>query len=112
MPAKFCLDCGELTRDGSRCADCQQERTARINARPKGNTTARGLGWMHQKRTRELLKQPGLVCVRCGLPGTPDDPLTGGHTVDRSRGGVDSPLRPEHRSCGSRAGAQLRRSKQ
>lgn len=109
MPAKFCLGCRTLTRNGSRCEACQADVDARANARPKGNTTARGLGWEHQRKARALLRQPDLVCVRCGRPGTADDPLTAGHSEDRSRGGRDSALQPEHRSCGSRAGAELRR---
>lgn len=116
MPSKFCLGCKELFKvvpggSASRCPACQAGLEARMNARPKGNTTQRGLGWAHQRKAKALLSQPGLLCVRCGLPGTEQDPLTAGHSEDRSRGGADSPLQPEHRSCGSRAGAQLRQQK-
>jgi len=109
MPAKFCLDCGELTRDGSRCTDCQQERTARINARPKGNTTQRGLGAAHRARAKAVL-EAAQVCAICGQPPSKADPLTADHTIPRSQGGGDSPLRAAHRSCNSRAGGQLSRS--
>ena len=115
MPKKFCLGCRVLftptTESPSRCETCQAGLVARMNARPKANTTARGLGAAHQRKAKQLLSQPGLVCVRCGLPGSEQDPLTAGHSEDRSRGGVDSALQPEHRSCGSKAGAQLRRGK-
>jgi len=109
MPAKFCLDCGELTRDGSRCTDCQQERTARINARPKANTTQRGLGAAHRARAKAVL-EAAQVCAICGRPPTKADPLTADHTTPRSQGGGESPLRAAHRSCNSRAGGQLSRS--
>ena len=103
MPAKFCLDCGELTRDGSRCADCQQERTARINARPKPNTTARGLGHAHRIRAKAVV-QAAQACQRCGHPGTPDNPLTAHHTVARAKGGTDSPMVALCRRCNSQIG--------
>jgi 5-methylcytosine-specific restriction endonuclease McrA len=109
VPSKFCLGCKALTTNGSRCEACQAKAEARSNARPKANTTARGLGWAHQRKAKILLSQPGLVCVRCGRPGTPGDPLTAGHSQARSQGGADSALQPEHRSCGSRDGAQLGR---
>lgn len=111
MPARFCLDCGVLQRTGgSRCAACQEALRLRQNARPKGNTTQRGLGADHRRRARELdLANPATVCARCGLPGTAEDPLTAGHVIARSQGGGDGPLQPEHRSCNSRAGAELRR---
>lgn len=107
MPAKFCLDCRELTTNGSRCEDCQQERTARINARPKPNTTKRGLGQAHRARALAVVAA-AQVCGMCGRPPTKDDPLTADHTVPRSQGGGDSPLRAAHRSCNSRAGGSLR----
>lgn len=106
MPAKFCLDCGELTRDGSRCADCQQERVARINSRRKRNTTARGLGHAHRVRAKAVV-DAAQVCAICGRPPTPDDPLTADHIIPRSKGGTDGPLRAAHRSCNSRRGARL-----
>jgi 5-methylcytosine-specific restriction endonuclease McrA len=110
MPAKFCLDCGELTRNGSRCEDCDTERTARRNARPKANTTQRGLGHAHRARAKAVLAA-AQVCEMCGMPPTTADPLTADHTIPRSRGGGDSPLRAVHRSCNSRAGAQLQHDK-
>jgi 5-methylcytosine-specific restriction endonuclease McrA len=114
MPAKFCLDCGELFTptpdESSRCGDCGAERTMRINARPKRNTTQRGLGAAHRARAQAVLAT-AQVCAICGRPPTKQDPLTADHTIPRSQGGGDSPLRAAHRSCNSRAGAQLPRSK-
>lgn len=106
MPAKFCLDCRELTTDGSRCRDCAEQRTMQRNARPKRNTTQRGLGQAHRVRAKAVLAA-AQVCEMCGQPPTKEDPLTADHTIPRSQGGVDSPLRAVHRSCNSRSGGQL-----
>lgn len=115
MPAKFCLDCGELftptPEESSRCGDCGETRRLQRNARPKDNTTMRGLGQAHRVRARAVVAA-AQVCAMCGRPPTKADPLTADHTIPRSQGGADSPLRAVHRSCNSRAGGRLPRSKQ
>lgn len=112
MPKRFCLDCKVLfsaSTGRSRCPSCQSALEARMNARPKvRSTTARGLGWAHQKRKRAEVSQD-MACWLCGLPGTEQDPITADHEVPRAQGGQDSPLRPAHRSCNSRRGAQQKR---
>lgn len=113
MPKRFCLDCKALfaaSTGRSRCPTCQAALESRMNARPKGNTTRRGLGWKHQQRVKQEIT-PDMVCHLCGQPGTADDPITADHTVPRSQGGADSPLRPAHRSCNSRRGAQQGRNR-
>lgn len=108
MPKRFCLDCRRLfdaTTGDSRCPTHQAALEARMNRRPKGNTTQRGLGWKHQQRAKQEISQD-MTCWRCGQPATESDPITADHSIPRSQGGVDSPLRPAHRSCNSRAGAQ------
>ena len=63
-----------------------------------GRTTARGYGTAHQRRRRQLarrVKAGDVVCWRCQLPISPDEPWDLGHDdKDRSitRG-------PEHRRC-------------
>jgi 5-methylcytosine-specific restriction endonuclease McrA len=112
MPKRFCLDCKQLfaaSTGRSRCPTCQAALEARMAARPKTrSTTARGLGWSHQKRKRAQISAD-MACWICGQPGSDDDPITADHTVPRAQGGADSPLRPAHRSCNSRRGAQQRR---
>ncbi|MDH6111932.1 5-methylcytosine-specific restriction endonuclease McrA [Kitasatospora sp. MAP12-15] len=110
MPKRFCLDCKVLfdARTGrSRCPTCQAALEARMNARPKANTTRRGLGWAHQQRRRAEVSAD-MRCWICGQPGSEGDPITADHEVPRAQGGGDSPLRPAHRSCNSRRGAQQR----
>lgn len=103
MPAKFCLGCGELTRNGSRCEDCQQERDARINARPKGNTTQRGLGYAHRVKAKAVVVA-AQVCTRCQQPPSPSNPLTAHHTTARAKGGGESPMVALCRRCNSAIG--------
>jgi len=111
MPKRFCLDCKQLfdaASGKSRCPTCQAALDARMNARPKGNTTTRGLGWAHQQRAaREI--DPAASCWICGTPATESDPITADHETPRAQGGRDSPLLPAHRSCNARRGAQQRR---
>ncbi|MBA2614314.1 MAG: HNH endonuclease [Actinobacteria bacterium] len=93
-----CLDCGELTRSGSRCSRCEAKRDAR-----RGTTTERGYGSDHQKRAKATIRsQPW--CSICGHPGSPSNPLTADHVVPVSRGGRGGPLRVACRSCNSRRG--------
>jgi 5-methylcytosine-specific restriction endonuclease McrA len=97
MPRRECLDCNTLTTYGSRCEPC---------ARARNNTTARGLGWTHQRAAATVLADAA-VCAMCGLVPTPDDPLTAGHIVSRANGGTNdlSNYQAEHRSCNSAKGA-------
>ena len=111
MPKRFCLECKQLfaaDTGKSRCPPCQAALESRMNARPKGNTTQRGLGWAHQQRVRQEI-DPAASCWICGQPGTESDPITADHQTPRAQGGRDSPLLPAHRSCNARRGAQQRR---
>jgi 5-methylcytosine-specific restriction endonuclease McrA len=112
MPKRFCLNCKALfpaDTGKSRCPPCQAALESRMNARPKGNTTERGLGWAHQQRARQEISQD-MTCWQCGQPATESDPITADHQTPRAQGGGDSPLLPAHRSCNSRRGAQQRRT--
>lgn len=111
MPKRFCLDCRYLfdaATGKSRCPTCQTALDARMNSRPKANTTARGLGWDHQQRARQEINQD-MACWMCGECATESDPITADHEIPRAQGGHDSPLLPAHRSCNARRGAQQRR---
>lgn len=110
MPMKFCIEptCKQLFKvepggSTSRCEDCQAGLDARMSARPKGNTTQRGLGYAHRVRARAVVAA-AQVCSRCGQPPTPANPLTGHHTTARARGGQDSPMVALCRSCNSSVG--------
>lgn len=64
-------------------------------------------GYHEYLRNREQVLAEEKVCWICGLPGTPDDPLTADHVIPRVRGGTHarSNLRAGHRSCNSAKGA-------
>jgi HNH endonuclease len=103
MPMKFCLDCGQLTDNGSRCVNCEPKFRRRQSA-SKGTTKSRGLGGTHRRRAEKIV-QGVAVCPRCGRPPTPDNPMTAHHTVARAKGGDhDTPLVPLCRQCNSEIG--------
>lgn len=103
MPKKFCLGCGQLTENGSRCTTCEAERIAVRNSKPK-YSQARGLGSRHRARAKAVA-QAAQVCPRCGQEPTKDNPMTGHHTVPRAKGGDDStPMVALCRRCNSQVG--------
>ena len=98
MPAKKpCLDCGALS-SGTRCPTHTKAR-ARARDRRRGTRQQRGLGAEYDQ-ARAILLANATVCAVCGLPGTPDDPLTAGHIQARQDGGPATltNLRAEHAS--------------
>lgn len=108
MPLKPCLDCRRLSQ-GSRCPEhAAAHEAARYRRRP--STTARGLGWDHQRQVRDLKRALGPLdaCPRCGQPITPDNPITGEHGVPRAHGGTEV-TELVCRRCNSKAGAGIRR---
>ncbi len=81
MPKRFCLDCKQLfdaTTGKSRCSVHQAALEARMNARPKPNTTKRGLGWQHQKRAKQEITQDMVAggAVAQGIRPTPSPQTT------------------------------------
>ncbi len=73
-----CLDCGTLTRSGSRCDPCHAKR--------RGTTSQRGYGAAHQRRRERVIAAQPWWSV-CGHTGSPENPLTGDHVVPVSKGG-------------------------
>ena len=103
MPKRFCLDCTQLTDNGSRCKPCQARLMRNVNAK-RGTTKQRGLGGTHRRAAEKIVKA-AKYCAICGNEPTESDPLTADHVIPRSRGGSeDSPLIAVHRSCNSRRG--------
>jgi 5-methylcytosine-specific restriction protein A len=68
MTARACLDCGEPSRAGSRCPDCDRGHR---------------LGWAWSAR-RDVWLAYHPECASCGVPATEVD-----HLVARFRGGQD-----------------------
>lgn len=82
-PARPCLDCGRLTRAGSRCEGCRRT-TVRRRSWAQGSATAQGYGYAWRQVTRRVLDRDGHVCRYCG--GSAD---TVDHVVPKARGGSD-----------------------
>ncbi len=95
-PPRRCSNCRNLYDGKTRyCRPCMR---AQDRARP--TAAQRGLGYDHQKAAAGVLAT-ATVCAVCGGPPTKDDPLTGGHIVDRQLGGTNDPsnYQAEHESC-------------
>ncbi|MFE9642372.1 HNH endonuclease [Nocardiopsis alba] len=96
MARRPCLDCGRLTRRGSRCAPCGAAvQSARDQQR--GSSAARGLGYRH-RQLRDIVLADSPTCHWCPEPATTAD-----HLVPRALGGLTTldNYVPSCRSCNS-----------
>jgi hypothetical protein len=94
---KPCLDCGKLTRNGTRCEYHQGLIDAKTNQRKAERTHYRG---DYPKRAKAI-RDTATNCWLCGEGYRPNDPWTADHVYPSM---PDSPLMPAHRSCNSRRG--------
>jgi hypothetical protein len=92
--ARPCLDCGTLTRTGSRCERHQAIVNANIDARKAQRTHYSGSYRSKAKQVRDN----AVVCWLCGDGARVNDPWTADHYIPRD---PTSPLLPAHRSCNS-----------
>lgn len=92
---KPCLNCGELTPKGSRCAICQR-RYDQAHPRPP----RKHYGGDYKRRAKEI-RDTAQYCWLCGLSAKANDPWTADHII---AGDPNSPLAAAHRSCNSRRG--------
>ncbi|WP_026118987.1 HNH endonuclease [Nocardiopsis ganjiahuensis] len=76
-----CLECGVLTRRGSRCGRCEAARQ-QLRDQQRGSSAARGLGYQHRK-LRDIVLADSPPCHWCPAPATTAD-----HLVPRSLGGL------------------------
>jgi 5-methylcytosine-specific restriction endonuclease McrA len=77
------------------------------SAKPKLNSTQRGLGTDHQRRRKALLPAAiGKRCPFCGLPMLIGQKLELDHSIPRALGGRHGD-RMAHAVCNRRAGARL-----
>lgn len=98
-----CLDCDELTRNGTRCEDCARERNRVRDAR-RGKTSTR-YGKEYQRNRKVLLEGGPYPCALqyWGCTGVGD---TADHIVPKSSGGTDDleNLQPACKNCNSAKG--------
>lgn len=89
-PQRRCLDCGRLTRLGSRCESCRRAAKRYRNA--------------DRARARRIVADSP-VCARCGAT----DDLTADHVVELADGGRhDGDRVTLCRSCNSKKGNRAR----
>lgn len=104
-PARPCLDCGKLTRNGSRCeAHAQIKQQQRERAR--GTKVQRGYGPGWSRLSAATIKaQP--YCSICLTEGSAANPLTADHILAVRDGGTSTTgnLRTLCRRCNSAKGS-------
>lgn len=108
MPLRPCLGCGRLTRNGSRCPDCERRQLAPKRRRQKAvRAAAVRAGDRIDKLT--VYDRHGGRCGICGRP-LPRDARAFelDHVVPLSLGGkhVYANVRPAHPLCNQRRGAR------
>lgn len=101
MPPRACIICGQRAVAGrSRCSR-------------HGRSTPRGPSGYDAEHRRLAQKtvRAATVCVTCGNPPTPANPLEGGHIVSRKHGGqnVEANYHAQCRACNRADGARLAR---
>lgn len=96
-----CLDCGKLSRNGSRCDAHQKVKKKQWDAPKAARKRATGqYGGDYRKRAR-LIRETAVYCWLCGGEPRTDDPMQADHVIP---GDPMSPLAPAHRSCNAARG--------
>lgn len=96
-----CLDCGKLSRNGSRCevhAAVRAKKEDEVKAARKRLT---GQYSGDYRRRAKAVRESAQYCWLCGGGPKDDDPFQADHVIP---GNPDSPLAPAHRSCNAARG--------
>jgi hypothetical protein len=94
---KPCLDCGELTRLGSRCEKHQAIIDSKVNARKAQRT----LYDSSYKKQAKLIKEFATHCWLCNEPFTDRSEIQADHVLAGVKG---STLMPAHARCNASRG--------
>jgi hypothetical protein len=92
-----CLDCGLLTRTGSRCEKHQAIIEAKVNAKKALRTHYSG----DYKTRAKAVRDSAVACWLCGEVFTDRTQIQADHV---EAGNPDSVLLPAHASCNARRG--------
>lgn len=96
-----CVDCGQLTRNGTRCEQHDaQRKAARDATRVRPNRRALYDNPDYRKRAKAV-RENATVCWICKGGPRPDDAFQADHLLP---GDPTSPLAAAHRSCNARRG--------
>ena len=99
-----CLDCGQLSRAGSRCEQCSMKynraKAQRYDTEEKRIKKKLLYNSDYRRRAREV-RANATHCHLCGQGYRPNDPWEADHLIPSD---PNSPLAPAHRSCNQRRG--------
>lgn len=104
MAKKFmqpCLDCGKLSRNGSRCEAHQRLKEREWDAPKAARKKATGQYSGDYRRRAQQIRENATYCWICGQPPNLYDPMQADHLIP---GDPESPLAPAHRSCNAARG--------
>jgi len=99
-----CLDCGRLSKAGTRCEACQATRAAYRQARQETEERKekkKNLYNYPYRQRAKVVRDNATHCHICKEGFRPNDPFEADHLLP---GDPDSPLAAAHRSCNQRRG--------
>jgi len=99
-----CLDCGRLSRHGSRCESCSATRASQKESARDTEARREKKKLLYNSAYRQrakLVRATATHCHLCGQGYRANDPFEADHLLP---GDPDSPLAPAHRSCNQRRG--------
>src|SRR6056297_1191498 len=99
-----CLDCGQLSKAGSRCPVCQgkvnQAKAARQETEARKEKKKELYNYAYRQRAK-LVRANATHCHICRQPFSTTDKVEADHLFP---GNPDSPLAPAHRRCNQSRG--------
>lgn len=96
-----CVECGKLSRGGSRCELHQKIVDARHEERRRNRKLATGQYSGDYKVRAKIVRENASTCHICGKGADPFDPWQADHIIP---GDPASPLAAAHRSCNAARG--------
>lgn len=99
--ARPCLDCGRLTRNGSRCEAHQKVKDKEWDLTRAARKRATGQYAGDYRKRAEIVRKYAEYCWLCGQGPRENDPFQADHVFP---GDPSSPLAAAHRSCNASRG--------
>jgi len=96
-----CVQCGKLSRNGTRCEVCDAPRVAAEKARQANRKRHRPQYNSDYRKRAKAVREAAVTCHICGEGARPNDPWHADHLMP---GDINSPLAPAHKSCNESRG--------
>ena len=96
-----CLDCGKLSRNGSRCELHAKQKEAQWDLARRARKESTGQYGGDYKRRAKWIRNNAEFCWLCGQGARDNDPCQADHVYP---GDPSSPLLAAHRSCNASRG--------